>query len=123
MQGFEKYGVGEVRTFSPSAMATQLGLKSGKVSSGNSFDMSAEDKDLIEKNEAVVKDMEAAGVAWVANTMKVPLLALKSVTDIVDGGRPSQEEFMENLHSASVALQKTVVGVLEHVSGKRLESL
>ena len=34
-----------------------------------------------------------------------PLLALKAVTDIVDGDRPAQEEFLENLVTAARALQ------------------
>lgn len=29
---------------------------------------------------------------------KTPLLAVKAVTDIVDGERPTGEEFLENLH-------------------------
>ena len=33
-----------------------------------------------------------------AHMFKVPLLALKAVTDIVDGERPTGEEFLENLH-------------------------
>lgn len=36
---------------------------------------------------------------------RTPLLALKSVTDIVDGNRPAQEEFLENLATAARALQ------------------
>ena len=41
------------------------------------------------------------------------ILALKSVTDIVDGDRPAQEEFLENLHRAAQALQVSVV--LSHI--------
>ena len=44
---------------------------------------------------ACVKDMEAAAIAWVAETAKVPFFALKVVTDIVDGDRPTQDEFFE----------------------------
>ena len=35
----------------------------------------------------------------------MPFLALKAITDIVDGERPAQEEFLENLHMAAQALQ------------------
>ena len=38
-------------------------------------------------SDASVKDMEAAAIAWVADFNKVPFLALKIVTDIVDGDR------------------------------------
>jgi 5'-methylthioadenosine nucleosidase len=56
-------------------------------------------------NEAAVKEMEAAGISWVAHLHGTPFLAVKSITDIVDGDRPPQEEFLENLHAAAQALQ------------------
>ena len=37
--------------------------------------------------DASVKDMEAAAIGWVADVSKVPFIALKIVTDIVDGDR------------------------------------
>ena len=56
--------------------------------------------------------MEASGIVWVTHLYDVPFLALKSVTDIVDGERPPQEEFLENLHKAVGALQvRCVPGV------------
>jgi 5'-methylthioadenosine nucleosidase len=36
-------------------------------------------------NDASVKDMEAAAVAWVAELLHKPFLAVKVITDIVDG--------------------------------------
>ena len=43
--------------------------------------------------------------AQVAHLHGAPFLALKGITDIVDGDRPPQEEFLENLHRAAQALQ------------------
>ena len=77
----------------------------GVVSSGNSLDYSKEDWDQLTAIGAAVKEMEAAGISWVAHLHNVPFIALKSITDIVDGDRPAQEEFLENLHSAAKALQ------------------
>ena len=47
----------------------------------------AEDAALLEANDACVKDMEAAAIAWAAGAagLSAPVLALKVVTDIVDG--------------------------------------
>ena len=45
------------------------------------------------------------GLLQAAALHGTPLLALKSVTDIVDGDRPAQEEFLENLATAARALQ------------------
>ena len=69
----------------------------------------------VEANEADVKDMEAAAVAWTAGWFGVPVLGVKAVTDIVDGDRPSHEEFLENLGSACKALEDAVPRVLEHL--------
>ena len=67
--------------------------------------------------------MEAAAIAWVTALTKTPFLALKVVTDIVDGDRPSHEEFLENLHKAAESLQKSIPRVLDFVIGKTIEEL
>ena len=68
------------------------------------MDFVQEDLNNMEKQGAVVKEMEAAGIAWSAHLFETPFFALKSVTDIVDGGRVAQEEFLENLSAAAKAL-------------------
>lgn len=68
------------------------------------MDFVKEDLDNMEKHSAVVKEMEATGIAWSAHLFDVPFFALKSITDIVDGGRVAQEEFLENLSAAARAL-------------------
>lgn len=50
-------------------------------------------------------------------------MALQVVTDIVDGGRPTQEEFFENLAAASASLQDKIPKVLDFVVGKKLSEL
>ncbi len=73
--------------------------------------------------DATCKDMEAASVAWACSLTNTPFLALKVVTDIVDGDRPTHEEFMENLHAAAKTLQEKLPLIVGYVSGKRLEEL
>ena len=65
--------------------------------------------------EASVKDMEAAAIAWVAELSSTPFFSLKVVTDIVDGDRPTHEEFLENLSSAASVLQKKLPEVIDFV--------
>lgn len=48
---------------------------------------------------------------------------VQAITDIVDGGRPSQDEFLENLGAAAAALQTTLPKVLEYMSGRQLSDL
>lgn len=75
------------------------------------------------QHKAVVKEMEAAAIAWVAQLFKKPMFCVKAVTDIVDGDKATQEEFLANLHSAAAALQQVLPKVLEFVSGKTLREL
>ena len=54
--------------------------------------MSSQDEASITVNDATVKDMEGAVVAYVADLLKVPAIFVKAVTDIVDGEKPTTEE-------------------------------
>ena len=51
------------------------------------------------------------------------MLCIKSVTDIVDGDRPTQDEFLENLGTAAQALKDTLPKVIEFMAGKTVEEL
>ena len=71
----------------------------------------------------VCKDMEAASLAHAAELTGTPLVAIKVVTDIVDGEHPTQDEFLANLKSASAALQGVLPKVLDFVVGKTVGEL
>lgn len=77
----------------------------------------------MEAHNASIKEMEVASIAYVADHANVPVLAVKVVTDIVDGDRPSHEEFLENLHKASDSLQSHLPKVVEYLIGKRVSNL
>ncbi|GAQ84148.1 hypothetical protein KFL_001780030 [Klebsormidium nitens] len=123
LPGFEKYGIGAKQATQAPNLVKALGLKEGILSTANSFDLSEKDREWITKNDATVKDMEGSGFAWVAATLGVPFLGIKAITDLVDGGRPTQEEFLENLHTAAAALKRVVPEVVSFASGKRLNEL
>lgn len=80
-------------------------MQAGVVSSSNSLGYSDDDMKQMLANDAAVKEMEGAAIAWAAHLYGTPVLALKSITDIVDGDRPPQEEFLENLQKAALALK------------------
>jgi 5'-methylthioadenosine nucleosidase len=114
--GFDTYGIGKLMsTVSPITMATTLGYKTGICTTGNSLDWVERDDEMMKENDASVKDMEAAALAWVSKMNQVPYLGVKVVTDIVDGGVPTHEEFLQNLHSAAQSLQQALPRVLEYV--------
>ncbi|KDD75848.1 hypothetical protein H632_c472p1 [Helicosporidium sp. ATCC 50920] len=123
LPGFSTYGVGALLSLPCPRLAAALGFGVGVVTSGNSLDYHDRDMESMLHHGAVVKEMEAAGAAWSAALFKTPFLCLKSVTDIVDGTRPAQEEFMENLGIASEALREAVPRVLEFMAGKKYSEL
>ncbi|MCG8475754.1 MAG: hypothetical protein MI784_09810 [Cytophagales bacterium] len=111
--GFDVYGTGCYPSGEYDNIAEKLQLKKAVVSTGNSLDMSPTDFDIISQEEVVVKEMEAAAIAWVAEQFNRPLIALKSVTDLVDGEHLPQDEFLMNLEKASLALKEKTIAFLE----------
>eukprot|EP00218_Dolichomastix_sp_CCMP3274_P011785 CAMPEP_0170143364 /NCGR_PEP_ID=MMETSP0033_2-20121228/10528_1 /TAXON_ID=195969 /ORGANISM="Dolichomastix tenuilepis, Strain CCMP3274" /LENGTH=245 /DNA_ID=CAMNT_0010379811 /DNA_START=18 /DNA_END=755 /DNA_ORIENTATION=+ len=121
--GFDMYGHGHLDALPVPNTLAALGFKSGLVSSGNSLDLCDADAKIMDSHEASVKEMEAAGIAFVADLHSMPFVALKAITDIVDGDKPSHEEFMQNLGTAAQALQAAVPKFIAHVAGKAVSDL
>lgn len=86
------------------SIADQLGYKMGKVTTGSSLDMQPCDLQIIEENHGELKDMEGAAVAFVCSLFNVPILLVKSVTDLCDSGAETFEIFKQNLAMASQAI-------------------
>ena len=104
--------------FDPSRMAQHHNFKTGVCTTGNSLDKTEACDERMLANDATVKDMEAASIAWTAKLHETPFLGVKVVTDIVDGDVPTHEEFMANLATASTKMQEALPLVLAYVSGK-----
>ena len=109
MPDYREYGVGSY----PSFDASSLGFKLGRVSSGDSLYMSTEESAQFEANEADVKDMEAAAVAWVASLHEIPFMAVKTITDLIDHPVKVEEQFVQNFEKA---IGKLSDGLLELIS-------
>ncbi|EXB36844.1 5'-methylthioadenosine/S-adenosylhomocysteine nucleosidase 2 [Morus notabilis] len=120
---FDLYGVGLRPAFPTPNLLKELNLKVGKLSTGDSLDMSPKDEASIITNDATLKDMEGAAVAYVADLFKVPTIFVKAVTDIVDGEKPTAEEFLQNLAAVTAALDQTVEQVVDFINGKSLSEL
>jgi nucleoside phosphorylase len=122
--GFEEYGIGSYPVLEGLAdpylneIAQKLGLKSGAVTTGSSLDYTDHCLRLMDQHQGAAKEMEACAIAWVAWLLQVPMLALKSITDLVDGVHPTQEEFLANLSQASSELQKKLIMLLEFLDAK-----
>jgi len=120
---FDSYGIGARQTFATPNIVKELNLKVGKLSTGDSLDMSPHDESAILSNDATVKDMEGAAVAYVAEMFSTPAIFVKAVTDIVDGEKPTAEEFLQNLISVTMALDQAVTKVIDFIDGKCVSDL
>jgi 5'-methylthioadenosine nucleosidase len=120
---FQDYGVGRLETQMAHKLAEAHHFKQGVCTTGNSLDATEEDDVHMARNDASVKDMEAAAVAWSTHMFQKPYLGVKVVTDIVDGDRPTQDEFLENLATAAQKLQEALPQVIDHVCGRRHDEL
>jgi 5'-methylthioadenosine nucleosidase len=121
--GFDTYGKGGYAAFPTPNLVTKFGYKTGVVTTSNSLDHSPQDDDIMTEVGAAIKEMEAAALAWVAKVNNVPFVALKVVTDIVDGDRPSHEEFLENLAAAGKSLREHLPEVVEFMASKKFSEL
>lgn len=100
-------------------LATALNFKTGKVTTGSSLDMQPCDLAIIEENGGELKDMEGAAVAFVCSLFNTPVLFVKSVTDLCDGGAETFEEFMKNLGKASDALKEANIRIIEYLTSSK----
>ncbi len=114
--GFDIYGVGHYPVHLIPKMAAALGLKEGVVTTANSLDYSDKDLIMMTQNNGSVKEMEAAGIGWVAHLLEVPFFALKSVTDFVDSEHPTEAQFIANLNIASHQLREKTIAVLNYLA-------
>jgi len=122
--GFTEYGIGKLESIAtPKLIETNKDFKVGVCTTSNSLDKTDEDDKHMIANDASVKDMEAAAIAWACALHQKPYLGIKVVTDIVDGDKPTQEEFMENLGAAAQSLQEALPRVLNHVCGASISDL
>eukprot|EP00262_Sarcandra_glabra_P012181 TRINITY_DN308_c0_g1_i2.p1 TRINITY_DN308_c0_g1~~TRINITY_DN308_c0_g1_i2.p1 ORF type:complete len:265 (-),score=52.88 TRINITY_DN308_c0_g1_i2:377-1171(-) len=120
---FDQYGIGSRQTLSTPNILKEFNMKVGKLSTGDSLDMSPQDEAAILANDATIKDMEGAAVGYVAGLMSVPAIFLKAVTDIIDGDKPTAEEFLQNLVAVTAALDEAVTKVVDFISGKSVSEL
>lgn len=97
-------------------LAATLGMKMGKVTTGSSLDMQPCDLEMIQQHGGELKDMEGAAVGFVCTLLSTPILYVKSVTDLCDGGAETFEEFSRNLSKACEALRVANERVIDYLT-------
>jgi 5'-methylthioadenosine nucleosidase len=115
MGDYEQYGIGSYDVYDSKKLEDKLDFKTGVFSTSDSLIFHNHEKEIFKKNNVVVKEMEAAAIAYVCEQVRIPYLGVKSITDIVDGDRVTSEEFLENLETASINLQEFLILLLDHI--------
>lgn len=109
---FDEYGIGRHPGVDTTQLADRLGFKVGTVTTSNSLDESITDATAIRQLGGRVKEMEAAAVAYVAEQLRIPVMAVKTITDLVDEPAATAEQFTANLTAPTDRLREAVVAVL-----------
>ncbi len=95
----------------PGAVAAELGLETGPVTTSDSLDAPPLDLARMTEVGAVAKEMEAAAIAWVCRRHGIAFQACKVVTDLVDHPEETQVQFLRNLAAAGERLAEIVPSV------------
>ncbi|KAL0927540.1 hypothetical protein M5K25_001716 [Dendrobium thyrsiflorum] len=66
---------------------------------------------------------EGAAIAYVAELLSVPAIFIKAVTDIIDGEKPTAEEFLQNLVAVTANLDQAVTQAIYFINGRCLSDL
>lgn len=123
LQGFDEQGIGHYPALNVRALAKLLNLPYGPISSGSSFQKDQEQLQKIKESGAVAKEMEAAAIAWVCWIKATPLVALKSITNLLDHQASSEEQFVENFALATSQLSEQLFILLHSLQGKTIIDL
>lgn len=113
LPGYKEKSLGPYATWERSnEISRSLGLKLENISTGNSFELNELDKKNILELDSYCKEMEAGTIAWLSSLYKIPFVAIKSITDLIDKPN-SGEQFFENLDHACKNLSEELFNLLE----------
>jgi len=110
LEKYDEYGLGGY----PSAQLAykKIDIKPGIVCSGDSFDNNQTDYDIFIKQNCSAVDMEAAGVAWVSMLAKIPMFAIKGITNFVRGN-DIHRQYEENYPIVTLTLSQKLEEILK----------
>lgn len=112
---YKLYGSGGYRSMDTKFLVKKLNIKNATVCSGDSFDENTTDQEVMSKQGCMVIDMEAAGVSWVAMLTKIPMFAMKGITNYVEK-TSAHNEFEKNYARVTQKLALKLRDVLGFLS-------
>lgn len=114
---FEQAARGEFAIKDPKEFGIPMqNLERARISTGDSLDCPPVDQEGINRNGAILKEMEAAAIAYVASHAGVPLICFKGVTDFVDHPAPTAEQFFANYELTSHHVAAQVIEFIKQLS-------
>lgn len=111
---YDRFGVGGFET----AMTCHpVGFHSATVTTGNSLDITSEELAVLNElaeDGPLLKDMESAAIAEICKDFlpPIPFVALKAVTDVVNGEKKVGAEFERNIQVASDSVRLRLIEFL-----------
>jgi len=123
---YQAFGIGSYLPVSCKKLAHALNLPLGSISTGSSFDESQGNiADQFEKNNAFLKEMEAAAIGEVAHLTNTPFIAIKGVTDYCDKDHHEtvNEQFEKELVPVSEKVSHVTLKIAHWIIGKSFSEL
>jgi 5'-methylthioadenosine nucleosidase len=119
IEPYKKYATDNIALTKLSMLAKELKLIEGACGTGNSLDYVARDLERLQANGAFAKDMELYALAWMCQYNKIPLISVKTVTDIVELEDPVGQQFMDNLAAAAKSLNVNLIKIIDYIEKNR----
>lgn len=113
LPGFADSSISHTNTYDVSTLAEALSLPITTVSSGSSLLKQDSDLAVMARFDVGAKEMEAAAIAWVCQLASQPMLALKSVTNLLDEQGSSEQQFVRHFSLAVQRLTHEALRLLE----------
>jgi 5'-methylthioadenosine nucleosidase len=112
---YQDYAIGFYPVIDASKMAKKLGLKTGIVVTGGSFENSLIDDRQIRNLDGSAVEMECAAVAKMSRLLGKPFMAAKAIVDFDDAvGFAGQ--FDSNFKVATTSLAKQLLRIVEYLA-------
>lgn len=116
LPAFAAYAHGPEALEHTPALAAAFGVHVATMSTGNGLDTLDHELEFFDRHGITVKDMETASVAWVAAQHRVPVAALRSITDYFDHPTP-EHQFLANFDLALGNLARVIAAGLPRLLG------
>ena len=101
-------------------MAAELGLPTGIVVTGGSFENSETDEERIRALDGSAVEMEAAAVARISMQLQVPFMAVKSIVNLEEDPAFA-DQFALNFEAAGSSLGRVLARIVTYLGERGIE--